>query len=312
MVILGLLLPQVSIAKRPNKNQVRVKAKSSLRMSPSTKARKLCQAPLPLKTKNSKLQKALIGELYDAGWKKKIDKEQLAVALVDYSNPKRIYYAGVNDNKMMYAASLPKIAILLTVIHSVHKKKLQWSHKFDRKLQNMIVASSNSDASWAADLVGLGGIEKMMRRQGYCFYDDTHGGLWLGRAYRRGGPANRDPLFNISHGASARQAARFYGLLHQGKLVNRHWSFRMLGLMSPPKHHHKFVGALRKRDGLQFLARKSGTWRTFHADSALVRAPGRLYVLIGLTDSSKGEGMMRNLARRIDDLIKVGRHRRRG
>ncbi len=272
--------------------------------------RKSAQCPTPLTNKSSKLQKLLVKAVNAKGWGRYIKKKQLAISVVDLSKKGRIFYAGINDDHMMYAASMPKIAILLTVIQAVNDGKLQWTHEFDKRLLQMIVASSNADASWGTDLVGLLEIERTMRDPRYCFYDDKVGGLWVGRAYRSGGATNRDPLFNISHGSTSRQAARFYTMLQQGKLVSPHWSFRMLGLMNPPKHHHKFVGGLRGEKGVVFLARKSGTWRTFHADSALIEHGGKRYVIIGQADTRHGETIMRELAKLVDTIIMDGAHRR--
>ncbi|OGQ79556.1 MAG: hypothetical protein A2289_03990 [Deltaproteobacteria bacterium RIFOXYA12_FULL_58_15] len=273
------------------------------------KSQDKCTAPVRLENKNPGLQKALEAAVKAAGWQTYVDKKILAVSLVDLSRRGKRYYAGINDDVMLYAASLPKIAILLSVIEAVEDGRLKWTHEFDRRLQNMIVASSNPDASWGTDLVGLLAIEKTMRDPRYCFYDDESGGLWVGRAYRGGGASNRDPKFNISHGATARQVARYYTMLDAGLLVSRHWSFRMLGLMSPPKHHHKFVGGINDRAGVVFLARKSGTWRTFHADSVLVQHLGARYVLVGLADLRDGEQLMRQLSGVADDIIMEGKHR---
>lgn len=281
--------------------------------APATKATSKgepCRAPMRLETKNELLQRALVNGIKAKGWQKYVERETLAVSVIDFTDPTRVFYAGVNDNKMLYAASVPKIAILLAVVEQADRGHLTWSHELDKRLQNMIVASSNTDASWATDIVGLVNIEKIMRDPEYCFYDDTHGGLWVGRAYRSGGASNRDPRFNISHGATTRQVARFYGMLNHGKLVSPHWSFRILGLMSPPAHHHKFVGALSKRPGVVFLARKSGTWRTFHGDSALIQHYDRRFVLVGLSETRHGESIMRELAELVDNLIEAGGHRR--
>ena len=84
----------------------------------------------------------------------------------------------------------------------------------------------------------------------------------------------------------------------------------MQGLMSPPAHHHKFVGALGKRAGVVFLARKSGTWSVFHADSALIQHFDRRFVLVGLAETRAGESIMRELAVLADDIIAEGAHRR--
>ena len=85
----------------------------------------------------------------------------------------------------------------------------------------------------------------------------------------------------------------------------------MLGLMSPPKHHHKFVGGLGKEPGVVFLARKSGTWQYFHADSALIKHFDNLYVLVGIAETKSGETIMRQLAKVADELIMEGAHRKR-
>ncbi len=269
-----------------------------------------CVAGYKLQKKNATLQKNLETRLAKAGFAKHLSKKRMAVALVDLSKPGSRYYAGINDDVMMYAASLPKIAILLTVIEAVNNGTLEWTREFDTRLQEMIVSSSNEDASWGTDLVGLLAIEKEMRDPRYCLYDDKDGGLWVGRAYRSGGATNRDPKNDISHGATARQAARFYTMLDAGELVSKEWSFRMLGLMSPPKHVHKFVNGLSDRQGVVFLARKSGTWRNFHADSALIQHFGARYVLVGLSELNDGEHVMRELVRIADDLMLDGAHRK--
>ncbi len=270
-----------------------------------------CNGPVPLESKNPTLQRELENRMRARGWGRLMDTEALAVSLVDLTRRNRRYYAGVNDDKMLYAASLPKIAILLTVIEEVNEGNIEWTFEFDQRLQNMIVASSNVDASWGVDIVGLLAIERTMRKSPYCFYEEPVGGLWVGRPYRKGGGSNRDPLFNISHGATARQTARFYSMLDAGLLVSKHWSFRMLGLMSPPKHFHKFAGGLSKEPGVVFLARKSGTWRTFHADSALIQAHGHRYVLVGLSDTKNGEGIMRELAQMAHEIVTEGKHRKK-
>ena len=269
-----------------------------------------CTAPFKLEKKNKILQAALERRVEAEGWNKYIKQKTLAVAVVDLSKRGKRYYAGINDDNMMYSASMPKIAILLTVVEAVNNGTLEWTHEFDTRLTAMITSSSNQDASWGVDLVGLASIEKTMRDPKYCLYDDKYGGLWIGRAYRPGGATKPDPKADVSHGATARQAARFYTMLDAGQLVSKHWSFRMLGLMSPPKHFHKFVGGLSDRQGVVFLARKSGTWRNFHADSALIQHFGSRYVLVGIAELNDGEGIMRQLARDVDDIIMAGAHRK--
>ena len=85
----------------------------------------------------------------------------------------------------------------------------------------------------------------------------------------------------------------------------------MLGLMSPPKHRHKFVRGLSERPGVVFLARKSGTWRNYHSDTALILHDDVRFALTAMTEHRKGEAMMEDIARIVDDLMMDGPHRPR-
>jgi beta-lactamase class A len=267
-------------------------------------------APHPLEHRNPLLQQRLAVALQRAGMSAALRDRTLAVALADLSRPGEIYYAGLNDDHMMYAASLPKIGILLALTEALDRGEVAWNDSFRWRIKKMITISSNVDATWAAKLIGLRGIARVLRAPRYCLYDMEHGGLWVGRAFEKGGESYRDPLKAISHGASARQTARFYLMLDRGKLVSSHWSAWMQERMAPPEYIHKFVLALRGRSGLRFLARKSGTWEQFHSDSALIQHRSARYILVGLAEHPEGERLMQELARIADDIVVAGRHRR--
>ena len=51
--------------------------------------------------------------------------------------------------------------------------------------------------------------------------------------------------------------------------------------------------------------RKSGTWRNYHADAALVERDGRAYVAVVLLESptNSSQGVLASLIVRLDDLI---------
>ena len=269
-----------------------------------------CKAAYPLKLKNIILQKNLTRELKAAGLGKPLQDRRLAVVVVDLTPQKKIHLAGINEDEMMYSASLPKIATVLTLAQAAKEGRVQWDGKLERRLSNAINASSNPDASWAVDLVGLDYIEEVLRRPGYCFYGDHFGGLWLGRAFRKGGPTHRDPVDNLSHGGTARQVARFYTLLAKGLLVGPKGNARILGVMRPPRIHHKFVKGLEHRADVRVLARKSGSWRSYHSDSILVEYPdGVRYIAVGLSDHPRGGKMMVDLIQVIDKLMTRGEHR---
>ena len=68
---------------------------------------------LVLPDKDSNLQAGLDAVLAKAPFRERVRRGVLSVALVDMSDPARLRYAGVDDDRMRYAASLPKIGILL-------------------------------------------------------------------------------------------------------------------------------------------------------------------------------------------------------
>jgi beta-lactamase class A len=267
-------------------------------------------APVPLDHRDPLLQQELMRALRHAGLSAPIRERQLAVSLVDLSRPEHVYYSGVNDDNMMYAASLPKIGILIALADSFERGELDYDESYRWRITKMITKSSNADASWGAKLVGLRGIAKVMRDPRYCLYDEPAGGVWVGRAFEKGGESYRDPMKSISHAASARQAARFYLMLDRGVAVSPYWSEWMIERMAPPEYFHKFVGALQDRRGLSFVARKSGTWRQFHADSALIQHGSARYIIVGLAEHADGAEWMKRIAHLADDIVVAGRHRR--
>lgn len=269
-----------------------------------------CDAPFQLRTRDPLLQRGLERSLRAAGLGDALDAKRLAVSLVDLTRKEAPAYAGLHDDRMMYAASLPKIAILLALFEAIDRGEVVWDDSFRWKIEQMINISNNAEATWAGQQVGLPAIGHVMQDPRYCLYEPGVGGLWAGRLFQKGGPSHREPLKHLSHAASSRQAARFYVLLDEGRLVSPYWSHAMRRLMSPPLYHHKFVGALEDRPGLRFVARKSGTWRTFHSDSALIQHGHARYVLTALADHPDGGRMMRRVARAADDLIVAGAHRR--
>ena len=263
-----------------------------------------CRAPYPLRDKHQDLTQTLRDRLNQAGFEAALDDKDLAVAIVDLSDDEPVY-AGINDTKMMYAASLPKIAIVLAAVQAVKDKRVRWSDELRTRLSRAINKSSNRDAAWGARQVGVRYIEKVLRRQGNCFYGNRNGGLWLGRPYTRRLPDHRDPVANLNHGATARQTARFYTLLAKGLLVDAEGNERILSLMSPPAITHKFVRGLVKRP-VTFLARKSGSWSHFHSDSALIQHGELRYAVVALSRNVRNKRhRLEEIARAADDIIRA-------
>ena len=237
-------------------------------------------------------------------WSKLISKKKMAIGLVDLSH-ETPRFARVNGDQMMYAASLPKIAVLLGAYVSFEDGSLPETEAVHQDLANMIRVSSNSAASRLIEEVGMQKIQAVLKDPQYGFYDEKHGGgLWVGRLYAKRGPRIGDPVNNISHGASAAQVCRFFYLLSSGKLINPLRSEQMLADLSDPKLHHKFVSQVEKRAPGARLFRKSGTWRQYHSDAIMVRGTRwRDYILVGLIESEHGEAILRQVLPAVEELI---------
>ena len=118
----------------------------------------------------------------------------------------------------------------------------------------------------------------------------------MGKDYGPKPAFHRDPLAGLSHGASTFQVARFYCGLQTGELVAPEALRLMREAMVEPGIRHKFVSGLSDHVGEVTMYRKSGTWRDFHADSALVEADGQVYVMVALARNKQGSRWLHHLA----------------
>lgn len=139
----------------------------------------------------------------------------------------------------------------------------------------------------------------------YGFYNEKlGGGLWLGKRYASDGPRVGDPMFNISHGATATQVCRFFYLISEGHLINPERSAQMLADLADPHLHHKFVSQVEERAPGAQMYRKSGTWKQWHSDAIMVRgSEWRDYILVGLVESQNGERVLRQVLPAMEELI---------
>lgn len=233
-----------------------------------------------------------------------VRKGQLAIALVDVTDPQHPSLAHVNGDSMVYAASLPKIAILLAAFERVHEGKLTLDDELRGLMTDMIRYSSNTAATELIHRVGRNYINNVLSSPKYGLYDARYnGGLWVGKEYARGVAYRRDPLHNLSHGATAFQVARFYYLLETGQLASPALSKEMKAILGSPGINHKFVKGLTASFPDVQIYRKSGTWRHWHADSAIVEHAGRTYIAVALAQSPKGGEWMSNLICELDGII---------
>ncbi len=257
-------------------------------------------------TADQSLQSKLENRLSEnRAWASLIEKEKMAVGLVDLTDLNSPRFACVNGDTMMYAASLPKIAILLAAFQTLEDGILEEMPETIDKLTRMIRYSSNECATRMIDQIGFEKIEEVLRDPQYQLFDANRGGgLWVGKRYGKFGKRYPDPIKGLSHAATVNQVCRFYYLLATGKLINPQRSQQMLEILSSPEIHHKFVNFLEGKIPKSCIFRKSGTWKNWHADSVLVWGPEwRRYILVGLVEDSQGEQRLRNLVPAIEEIL---------
>ncbi len=237
--------------------------------------------------------------------------KKIAIGVVDLTDKENPQVDVINGDDMMYAASLPKIAILLAAMDHIDKGTLTLTEAVNNDMARMIRYSSNTAASRMIDRVGgVDGVNKVMMDPKYGFYNkSTGGGLWVGKPYGRSTVRKGDPLKGITHGATVRQISRFYTELATGKLISPARSAQMLKYLKSPGISHKFVYSLKQDYPISNLYRKSGSWRHYHADSVLVYGKDGQpkYVLTAIVHDQNGEKILRDLAKSVETVISLHR-----
>ena len=249
------------------------------------------------------LQQQLERILADLNLAGAAERKQLAVALVDVTDLDEPRVAAVNGNHMLYAASIPKLAILLGAFVEVRDGNMQLDAETRASLTRMIRYSSNVDATRMLNRIGKQHLLEMLRSEEFLLYDPkVNGGLWVGKEYGKSAAYERDPLSNLSHGATAMQVARFYYLLETGRLVGKKLSVVMKSMLGQPGIDHKFVKGLRDYPDVE-IYRKSGSWKRWHGDSAIVEAAGLKYIVVGLAEHGRGGDWLSRKIKPIHELM---------
>jgi beta-lactamase class A len=239
-------------------------------------------------------------------WKRLIKNKKMAIGIVDLSDSTNFRYAGMNDNFMMYAASLPKIGILLASIDAIDKNELEYTTAVKNDLRLMISKSNNKASTRMIDRLGFEKIESVLRDPKHRLYDEaTGGGLWVGKRYAAQGRRYPEPMKGLSHAATTRQVCNFYYQLALGNLISTERSKQMLEIMKKPELHHKLVNTLDIIAPDADVYRKSGSWRNFHSDSALVWGPNRKYIIVVLLQDNFGEQIIRNIVKPIEKVLNI-------
>ncbi len=263
------------------------------------------QEPTDLSEKcDPTLQKGLERCLITLKLNQATKRKDLSIVLVDITNSSWPRMAHINPNEMMYAASLPKIAILLGAFERIAKGEMTFDDETQKKLALMIRKSSNRAATEILNQVGKAYLADLLQSPRYRLYDPKrNGGLWVGKEYSRSSAWKRDPLHNLSHGATALQVARFYYMLQTGQLVSPEHSRQMKTILADPAIKHKFVKGLESKHPESRIYRKSGTWKQYHCDSAIIEHDGHRYIAVALAKSPLGGKWLSNLIVAMDNLI---------
>jgi beta-lactamase class A len=216
---------------------------------------------------------------------------------------KTLRLAMIHPDRGEYAASIPKIGILLAYFQLHPEAATNLDAQKRHELGLMIKASDNEIAAKFSRELGLKRIQAVL--EGYGFYDAKHGGgLWMGKHYGQGNERYGDPVEDNSHAATVRQLLRYYLLLEQDKLVSPTASETMREIFASPEIPHddiKFVRGLAGRTVK--IIRKWGSWEDWLHDSAVIDGPNRKYILVALTHHSKGDEYLVALARAVDDHL---------
>ncbi len=244
-------------------------------------------------------------------WNCLIAADKMAVGLVDLSNPQAPRFAQVNGNTMMYAASLPKIAVLLAAFQGFEERTLLQTPQVMLDLNDMIRESSNSAAAIMIHRIGLSKIQSLLFNPRYRFYDFRQGGgIWVGSTFASSGERHPDPLKDLLQAATATQVCRFYYQLAYGRLINTQRSTQMLQVLSNPGLHDKFVSVLEQSISPDRIFRKNGTFGTTHCDSVLVWGEGwRRYILVGIVEDAQGEQILRDLVPVAERVLRQAKTR---
>ena len=253
--------------------------------------------------RDAELQRGLEGVVGELGLTREVQAGHLSLALVDVTERNAPHLAMLNGDEMMYAASLPKIAILLGALVEAETGRMPLDATRLQAMTRMIRYSSNEDATRVLEWVGERRLLEILQSPRFRLYDaGGTGGLWVGKTYGKEAAYQRDPIHHLSHGATAFQVARLYYLLANDALLTPRLNGLMKEILSNPGVHHNFVKALEGIPGIRIF-RKSGTWKEHHADSALIEYGARRYILVGIAENSRGGEWLVRLGRALHHLV---------
>jgi beta-lactamase class A len=262
--------------------------------------------PLLWDQRDAVLQQKLDTIMGTLGYAKAISSKRLAVVLVDISDLRNPRVAEVNGNRMIYAASIPKLAILLGAFIEIRDGNLVLDEDTRKSLTDMIRYSSNEEATRMLNMIGKERLIEILQSDEFELYDtEAGGGLWVGKEYGKSPAYQRDPMHNLSHGATAMQVARLYYLMETGQIVDGELQKEMKSMLGEPGITHKFVKGLADYPDVD-IYRKSGSWKQWHGDSAIVESGDTRYIVVGLAEDANGGAWLSRMIKPIHESMMPG------
>lgn len=270
------------------------------------------RASAALPSPDPRLQSAVEAMLASLDLSSLAASRRLSLSLLDLTEPECERYAGINDRQTMYAASLPKIGVMLGAFEAIERGLLRPTPALNSALERTIRLSSNDDASRLIQGIGFDLIARAIQR--YGLYDPAReGGLWVGKAYGPSGYRKHvefwraEPISGQWHAANSLQVARFFWLLDRGELVSPAHSASMKRILSHPATNEYFVEGLRAvgvPPGSIF--RKYGAYGDTHCDAALVEHDGKRYVAVAFLTGARGSDVLPKLIQGAHYLLRSG------
>ncbi len=101
------------------------------------------------------------------------------------------------------------------------------------------------------------------------------------------------------------QAARLYYLLETGQIVDGELQREMKAMLGDPGINHKFVKGLAAYPDVD-IYRKSGSWKQWHGDSAIVETDDKKYIVVGLAKDANAGAWLSRMIKPIHDLMVSG------
>ncbi len=123
------------------------------------------------RAQDAALQSQLEHAVATQGLATEVAQGRLALTLVDVTDPAAPRLAMLNGDRMMYAASMPKVAILLGALAEAEAGRLPVNTTTIAAMTNMIRFSSNEDATRVLRWVGIDRLAEILQSSRFALYD---------------------------------------------------------------------------------------------------------------------------------------------